>query len=212
VALRFSFLSRFGMKFIEVGGAGVASALCAYFLGHINQPSAPPPPPPIVQVMPASEDALRMARDEHALLAALVRKEAESQSKAEGAASVPAPAAAAKPAKPAQAEPARRSQKPAQAAQAEPQPRAVEPLPIQPPIAAANSAPAAARPASESLVARDGFAAANNGEDGPLLTRIKQIPSWFLPDNDRIFGEVPRPPMPVGELLSLPLRATAMIR
>jgi hypothetical protein len=209
---KFGFLSRFGVKFVEVGGAGVASALCAYFLGHVSQPSAPPPPP-IVQVMPASEDALRMARDEHALLAALVRKEADSQAKTESAPATPAPAAAAKPVKPAQVEPARRSQKPAQAAQTEPQPRAAEPLPIQPPLAATASAPAPARPASESLVARDGFAAANNGEgDGPLLTRIKQIPSWFLPENDRIFGEVPRPPMPVGELLSLPLRATAMIR
>jgi hypothetical protein len=200
VALKFAFLSRFGMKFVEVGGAGVASALCAYFLGQINQPSAPPPPPPIVQVMPASEDALRMARDENALLAALVRKEADSQAKTESAPATPAAgsAVAAKPAKPAQAEPARRSQKPAQAAQA-------EPLPIQPPISATASAPAPARPASESLVARD-------EGDGPLLTRIKQIPSWFLPENDRIFGEVPRPPMPVGELLSLPLKATAMIR
>lgn len=209
---KFAFLSRFGMKFVEVGGAGIASALCAYCLGQVGQPSAPPPPPPIVQVLPANEDALRMARDDHALLAALARKETGIETKAEGAAAS-APAAAAKPAKPAQAEPARRSQKPAQAAQAEPQPRAVEPLPIQPPLAASASVPAPARPASESLVARDGFAAASNGEeDGPLLTRIKQIPSWFLPDNDHIFGEVPRPPMPVGELLSLPLKATAMIR
>src|SRR5262249_14709128 len=111
VASRFGFLSRFGMKFVEVGGAGVASALCAYFLGHINQPSAPPPPPPIVQVMPASEDALRMARDEHALLAALVRKEADSQAKTESAPATPALAAGAKQAKASQAEPVRRSQK-----------------------------------------------------------------------------------------------------
>jgi len=201
------------MKFVEVGGAGIASAVCAYCLGQLGRPSAPPPPPPIVQVLPANEDALRMARDEDALLAALVRKEADSQAKTESVPTTPAPAAAGKPAKPAQAEPARRSQKPAQAAQAEPQPRAAEPLPIQPPLSATASAPAPARPASESLVARDGFVGANAGEgDGPLLTRIKQIPSWFLPDNDRIFGVVPRPPMPVGELLSLPLKATAMIR
>jgi hypothetical protein len=204
------------MKFVEVGGAGIASAVCAYCLGQLGRPSAPPPPPPIVQVLPAnpaSEDALRMARDDYALLAALVRKETESQGKAESVPATPAPAAAAKPAKPAQAEPIRRSQKPAQVAQAETQPRAAEPLPIQPPLSANASAPAPARPASESLVARDGFVGANAGEgDGPLLTKIKQIPSWFLPENDRIFGEVPRPPMPVGELLSLPLKATAMIR
>jgi hypothetical protein len=213
---KFAFLSRFGMKFVEVGGAGIASALCAYCLGQLGQPSAPPPAPPIVQVLPASpasEDALRMARDDHALLAALVRKETESQSKAEGAAETPAPTAVTKPAKSAQAEPARRSPKPPQAAQVETQPRAAEPLPIQPPIAAAVSAPKPATPASEALPARDGFAAANTGEeDRPLLVRLRQIPSWFLPDNDRVFGEVPRPPMPIGELLSLPLKATAVIR
>jgi len=50
----------------------------------------------------------------------------------------------------------------------------------------------------------DGFAvsAQNSGEeDRPLLARLKQIPSWFLPDNDRIFGVVPRPPKAVGEFL-----------
>jgi hypothetical protein len=49
-----------------------------------------------------------------------------------------------------------------------------------------------------------GFAvsAPNSGEeDRPLLARLKQIPSWFLPDNDRIFGVVPRPPKAVGEFL-----------
>lgn len=79
---RLAFLSRFGVKFVEVAGAGLASAACAYFLGLVGQQS-PAPPPAIVQVMP-SEDAMRMARDDHALLAALVRKETEARKEAEG--------------------------------------------------------------------------------------------------------------------------------
>ena len=27
------------------------------------------------------------------------------------------------------------------------------------------------------------------------------VPSWSLPENDRLFGDLPRPPMPVGESL-----------
>jgi hypothetical protein len=27
------------------------------------------------------------------------------------------------------------------------------------------------------------------------------VPAWFLPENDRLFGDLPRPPMPVGESL-----------
>ena len=202
---RFAFLSRFGVKFVEVAGAGLASAACAYFLGLVGQ-QPPAPPPAIVQVMP-SEDAMRMARDDHALLAALVRKETETrkdtesrkdgESQAKPEASPPAAAAAApKPAKPPQAAQARR-QKPEQAA-------ASEPLPIQPPLAAANSAPKPAVQSPMPLLGRDGFAttAPSAGEEErPLLARLRQIPSWFAPENERVFGNVPRPPMPVGEFL-----------
>jgi hypothetical protein len=211
VSGRFAFLSRFGVKFVEVAGAGLASAACAYCLGLVGQ-QPPAPPPAIVQVMP-SEDAMRMARDDHALLAALVRKETESrkdsesrkdgESQAKSEASPPAAAAAApKPAKPPQAAQARR-QKPEQAAASEPQPRASEPLAIQPPLAA-NSAPKPAVQSPMPLIGRDGFAttAPSAGEEErPLLARLRQIPSWFAPENERVFGNVPRPPMPVGEFL-----------
>jgi hypothetical protein len=207
VQLRFAFLSRFGVKFVEVAGAGLASAACAYCLGLVGQ-QPPAPPPAIVQVMP-SEDALRMARDDHALLAALVRKETESRkdgdSQAKPEASAPAAAAVApKPAKPPQAAQVRRSQKPEQAAASEPQLRASEPLAIQPPLAAANAAPKPAVQSPMPLLGRDGFAttAPSAGEEErPLLARLRQIPSWFLPENERVFGNVPRPPMPVGEFL-----------
>jgi hypothetical protein len=91
----------------------------------------------------------------------------------------------------------RRSQKPEQAA-------ASEPLAIQPPLAAANAAPKPAIQSPMPLLGRDGFAttAPSAGEDErPLLARLRQIPSWFAPENERVFGNVPRPPMPVGEFL-----------
>src|SRR5262249_6074183 len=67
---------------------------------------------------------------------------------------------------------------------------------------AANSAPKTAGPSVQAPVGYGGSVAVNSGEDErPLLARLKQIPSWFLPENDRIFSELPRPPMPVGEFL-----------
>jgi hypothetical protein len=199
VSGRFAFLSRFGVKFVEVAGAGLASAACAYFLGLVGQ--QPPAPPAIVQVVP-SEDAMRMARDDHALLAALVRKETEGRKDTENrkdteSQAKPEAAAAPKPAKPPQTAQARRSQKPEQAA-------ASEPLPIQPPLAAANAAPKPAAQSPMPLLGRDGFATAAPSageEERPVLARLRQIPSWFAPENERLFGNVPRPPMPVGEFL-----------
>lgn len=203
---RLAFLSRFGVKFVEVAGAGLASAACAYFLGLVGQQS-PAPPPAIVQVMP-SEDAMRMARDDHALLAALVRKETEARKEAEGRKDIesrkdtesqakPEAAAAPKPPKSPQTAQARRSQKPEQAA-------ASEPLAIQPPLAAANAAPKPAVQSPMPLLGHDGFATTTPSageEERPLLARLRQIPSWFAPENERVFGNVPRPPMPVGEFL-----------
>jgi hypothetical protein len=149
-----------------------------------------------------------MARDDHALLTALVRKEAESQKKPEAAATAePAAAVPPKPAKPSQAAPARRNPKPDQSASTEPQPRVAEPLPIQP-LAASNSAPKPVRQSAEAPFERDSFAtsAPNGGdEERPLLARLRRIPSWFQPDNERVFGDVPRPPMPVGEFFRGPM-------
>jgi len=209
----FAFLSRFGVKFVEVAGAGLASAACAYCLGLVGQ-QPPAAPPAIVQVVP-SEDAMRMASDDHALLAALVRKENEGRKDAEGRKDIesrkdgdsqakPEAAAAPKPAKPVQAAQARRSQKPEQAATSEPQPRASEPVAIQPPVAAANAAPKPAVQGPMPLLGRDGFATtppSGGEEERPLLARLRQAPSWLAPENERVFGNVPRPPMPVGEFL-----------
>lgn len=195
---KLTLLSRLGIKFIEVVGAGLASALCAYCLGQLGKP--PNAPAPVVQILPASDDAIRMARDDHALLAQLVRKESESQKKPDTAAAPASGAAAPKPAQVMQTAQARRS--PKIDSSTETAQRAAEPLSIQPAIAASNSPPRPPARSMETPLGRDGLAVSMpDEEERPLLARLKQIPSWFLPDNDRIFGAVPRPPMAVGEFL-----------
>ncbi len=87
--IRFTFLSKFAVKFVEVAGAGLASAACAYVFGQIERPQ--PPAAPVVQVAPVSERA-RMARDDRPLLGETARKETDSQP--ESAASQPESAAA----------------------------------------------------------------------------------------------------------------------
>lgn len=192
---RFTFLSRFAAKFIEVAGAGLASALCAYFLGQIERP--PPPPATVVQMSPVNAERTRMARDDHPRLGESARTETEGQPD-----SVAATASAPKLAKPAQAALPRRNQRSQQGPLAEAKAPSGEPLAISPSRVASNSAPKAAGQSVQAPAGYDGVLASNSGEDErPLLARLKQIPSWFLPENDRIFSELPRPPMPVGEFL-----------
>jgi len=118
-----TYLSRFAVKFIEVAGAGVASALCAYFLGHIER--SPAPATAVVQISPATiENAAREARG-----AVVAQSAADTQ--AERVSVAPAMAPAPKPAKSAPTAPARRNQKSEQGvASAEPKARTGEPLAI----------------------------------------------------------------------------------
>jgi hypothetical protein len=198
VRTRFTFLSRFAAKFIEVAGAGLASALCAYFLGQIERP--PPPPATVVQMSPVNAERTRMARDDHPRLGESARTETEGQP--DSVAATPATASAPKLAKPAQAALPRRNQRSEQGPLAEAKAPSGEPLAISPSRVASNSAPKAAGQSVQAPAGYDGVLASNSGEEErPLLARLKQIPSWFLPENDRIFGELPRPPMPVGEFL-----------
>lgn len=200
---KFTFLSKFAVKFVEVAGAGLASAACAYVFGQIERPQ--PPAAPVVQVAPATAERARMARDDRPLLGETARKETDSQP--ESAASQPESAAATpttapKLAKLTQPASPRRNQKSEQVLLAETKARSGEPLAISPSSVAANAAPKASGQSVRAPAGYEGSAASNSGEeDGPLLARLKQIPSWFLPENDRIFGELPRPPMPVGEFL-----------
>jgi hypothetical protein len=200
VPTRFNLLSRFAVKFIEVVGAGLASAVCAYCLGQIERP--PAPAAEVVRISPASADSTRMARDDHAPVAEIVRKETESQT--ESVTATPTTASAPKLAKPTQAAAAApRRKKPDEGFLAETRARSAEPLPIQPPSFASNSAAKTTGQGIQAAVGYDGPAASNSAEEErPLLARLKQIPSWFLPENDRIFGDLPRPPRPVGEFMS----------
>jgi hypothetical protein len=198
VGTRFTFLSRFAVKFVEVAGAGLASAACAYVFGQIERPQ--PPAAPVVQVAPAIAERARMAPDDRPLVGETARKESDSQP--ESAAATPTTVSAPKLAKLTQPASPRRNQKSEQVPLAETKARSGEPLAISPPSVASNAAPKASGQSVRAPAGYEGSAASNSGEeDGPLLARLKQIPSWFLPENDRIFGELPRPPMPVGEFL-----------
>jgi hypothetical protein len=192
-----SFIRKFAVKFIEVAGAGLASALCAYVLGQIERAPAPTPMPAVVYISPTNVDTA--LREDHARPAAIARIDAETPP--EAAASAPA-AVGPKTVKPAAVAQAPRNQKPEPGARAETKARGGEPLAIQPAAVAANSAPKAAEPAAQAAAGRDDAEDWSSGEeDRPLLARLRQIPSWFLPENDRIFGDLPRPPMPVGDSL-----------
>jgi hypothetical protein len=193
-----SFLSRFAVKFVEVAGAGIASAACAYIFGQIERPQ--PPSAPVVQIAPASVERARMTQNDHSLAGETARTETES--KPESVAATPTAVSAPKLAQPAQAALPRRNQKSEQGPLAEAKARSGEPLAISPSRVASNSAPKAAGQSVQAPVGYGGAVASNSGEEErPLLARLRQIPSWFLPENDRIFGELPRPPMPVGEFL-----------
>ena len=195
---RFTFLSRFAVKFVEVAGAGLASAACAYVFGQIERPQ--PPAAPVVQVAPAIAERAPIARDDRPLVGETARKEIDSQP--ESAAATPTTVSAPKLAKLTQPASPRRNQKSEQVPLAETKARSGEPLAISPSSVASNAAPKASGQSVRAPAGYEGSAPSNGGEeDRPLLARLKQIPSWFLPENDRIFCELPRPPMPVGEFL-----------
>jgi len=192
-----SFIRKFAVKFIEVAGAGLASALCAYILGQVERAPAPTPMPAVVYISPANVDTA--LREDHTRPAATARAEAETQPEAAASAAAPATPTAAKPPAVAQAH---RNQKPEPGAGAETRARSGDPLAIQPTAVAANPAPKAAAPDVQAAGGRDEAQEwSSGGEDRPLLARLRQVPSWFLPENDRIFGDLPRPPMPVGDSL-----------
>lgn len=192
-----SFIRKFAVKFLEVAGAGLASALCAYILGQIERPPAPTPMPAVVYISPANIDTA--LREDHAQPAAIARIDAETPPAAATSARGAGEPKAVKPAAVAQA---RRNQKPEPGAAAESKARGGEPVAIQPAVVGANSAPKATAPVARVAAGRDEAEDWSSGEEErPLLARLRQIPSWFLPENDRIFGDLPRPPMPVGDSL-----------
>jgi hypothetical protein len=210
VQARSAFLSRFFVKFLEVSGAGLASAVCAYALGQAGNWGSSAPAPAVAQVMSVTEDTIRMVRDDHALLVELVKKDAEAQKKPEPVAAAPAAAPAPvaelapKPAKPAHAVPPRRHPKPepgTTAADAKPrpsEPKQIQAAPLQP-ATASDPAPRVAAPSVEAAGARDAPppVAGTNGHDRPLFAKL--LPPWFSSTDDKRPDDIPRPPKPVGE-------------
>jgi outer membrane biosynthesis protein TonB len=211
-------LSRFFVKFLEVAGAGLASAVCAYFLGQIQigkPAAAPASPQQIAQVALAAGESVRVVQEAPASVVEAAPTEPQPQkdeppkkpeSTAAAPIAAPAPTATAapapKPAKPAHTAQPRRQQKPEQtpAADAKSQPQ-----PVHPPVAADAKPPV---PAAQSA---DAAATAPSGEDNrPLFAKLRLVPPWFSAGSDkpverpaaeRPMADVPRPPMPVGDAL-----------
>jgi hypothetical protein len=207
VLVRSIFFSRFFIRCIEVAGAGVVSALCAYFLSQIQLGKPAAAPLPLAQVSSVNQLALAAGesvrvveevpvprveaapadgqpqQDEppkkpESTAAAPTTPSAPAVTPAPAATAAPAAAPAPKPAKPAHAVPPRRQQKPEHAPVVEAKPRAPEP--VQPPVAAAP--PAAAPPAPSAEAAP---AAKSAEDDRPLLARLKLIPPWFSSSSDK---------------------------
>ena len=193
--MKSTLLSRFAVKFIEVAGAGVASALCAYLLGQFERHPAAAPAAAIVQLSPATAE--KGLQEDHTRVA-----DVSTQVSPQPVPSAPIIASASALPKAAPAAPARRTQKLEQGARPEPKARNGEPLAIKPLPVASNSAPKAAGQTVQPPTGDDQAGAWNGGaEERPLFARVT---SWFLPENDRIFGDLPRPPMPVGDALRAP--------
>jgi hypothetical protein len=152
----------------------------------------------MVQIAPADAAMLSIVRSDQAALLAELHKVVGPElttprtSTAPAAVSAPAKAAAGAPpklAKAAQPVPLPREKADAARPVTASYKAAEEPLPILPVSAAAAAALPPASPASE-------------GGQFRVFSTLKQIPSWFVPDTDKLFSDAPRPPMPVGQLVS----------
>jgi hypothetical protein len=186
-------------KLAELAGAGLASAAGAYVFAQLATPAAPPP---IVQIEPVQEELVRAMRSENAALIQELRKvEAAKTAASESAPPRVASVATPKPPKSAQVPVAARKPNadhggmgadPKTPMDARAQSTAAAPLV---PISGSNPA----TPVVDSTSAID-RSAAKEGEF-PWIARLKQIPDIFRPaPNDP--GVAPRPPLPVGELVS----------
>jgi hypothetical protein len=192
--VKFTVLSRLAVKAIEVAGAGAVSALCAYLLGQFEHRPipAPAPAPVVVQLAPATAE--KGVQEDHTRLADL-----STQASPQPVPSAPIVASASTLPKAAPAAPARRAQKSEQGARPEPKAHNGEPPAIKPVAVASNPVPRALGQTVQPPTGGDQARVGNGGEEErPLVARVT---SWFLPENERIFGDLPRPPMPVGDSL-----------
>ena len=203
---RFPHLSAFSKKFLEVCGAGLASAVVACLLGQTDKPAAPLSP--IVYLSPADAQMIKLMHNDQAALLERLRSQPETQATTPVApVDTPAaqPAAAPTPPKSAPAAASRREPKPDRApALAAAKRRSDEPLPVvsvipgkTPQIAVASSAVAP----PEAREPRNLPVPAAVAEAADWVSTLKQIPGWFWPAGGGLLSEAPRPPMPVGNIL-----------
>jgi hypothetical protein len=208
---KFPYLSRFVCKILEVAGAGLASAIAGFLLGHMSTPPAPPVPAPMaVRFAPADEEMVRLKPNEHARLVEFLQNDMQTRN-APDATAPPAAAATAstgarKPAKPMPAQSSHREQKTecCRVTAMNDKARAGDPLQIRPMAVAAARADLPAGGAAQSpatLETQVSSPAASVVDESRLVSALKQIPAWFWPASDRVSTEAPRPPLPVGQFL-----------
>lgn len=212
---RFQHLSAFGKKFLEVCGAGLASAVVACLLGQTDKAEAPLAP--VVYLAPADAQMMKLMHDDQSALLERLRTPAETvptpaiaanDTPAAAPAVAPMPAPQATPAAPARRD-VKSSRAPALAA-AKRQPEDLPAVQVRAGIASTSvvsSVPPASAVAPQAL-ARQSIEPANSAvvsaveEAADWVSSLKQIPGWFWPaGGGGLVSAAPRPPMPVGNFL-----------
>jgi hypothetical protein len=211
----FQHLSAFGKKFLEVCGAGLASAVVACLIGQTDKAEAPLAP--VVYLAPADAQMMKLMHDDQSALLERLRPPAETvAAPAIATNDTPATAPAVAPApvpQAAAAAPARRDVKPNRApalAAAKRQPEDL-PVTVRTGIASTNVAssvlppPAAAAPqplAPRNIEPANSPVALAVEEAADWVSSLKQIPGWFWrAGGGGLVSAAPRPPMPVGNFL-----------
>jgi hypothetical protein len=217
---RFPHLAAFGRKFLEVLGAGIASATAACLIGQTDKSEAPMAP--VVYLSPADAQMLElMHNDQAALIDRLRRPSATAPVVATPAPTLtPAPAPTVAEIAPAPlptplvaAVPPRREAKPERAPvvaaakrRSEPSPDVASAASTTPPVTVATTIapvrlPLASEPRTYEPPIGNGAIGTAVAEAADWVSSLKQIPGWFWPAGGGLASAAPRPPAPVGGLL-----------
>jgi type IV secretory pathway VirB10-like protein len=201
-----SYFSRFLAKFVEIIGAGLASAVCAYLFAHFGGllPSSPAPAsaPALtaVQVGPTGELAknLRAQPTPPAAAAAVNAQRPAPQQDTDAPVAQPALKAV----KDVKTLPPRKHNKTDKSV-AEKKPPGQKSAEALARAALANvdanwPAPADAPSAGPPLEIATRPPPPPADRDNGVFSALKRIPDLLIPDPPAATGEVPRPPMPVG--------------
>jgi hypothetical protein len=189
MATKLPHLSRLVTRLIELGGAGLASAAGAFLFGQLAQPASPSQPLPPVQIIPASAELVQVMRKENALLIEQLLKEDGHRRDVEVVPSRPLSTIAPKPIK--SVAPRR-------------EPKAEKPAIIESRARLEELQLPASRPLVNIAVQADARPIqppSPNSTNGDVHAPAARPPvlGWFRSAGEGS-AEVPRPPMPVGEL------------